>query len=102
VTGTCILQVKHCLRVASSRPDERKLPPAGRIGETEDLIGSVYVQDGKVRLDPPGSNTQIVPDTYSPLPTYRLITLDGALQLPRGLDEHLLAELRKLDASERS
>lgn len=29
--------------------DERAIPPAGRIGETEDLIGSVFVQDGKVR-----------------------------------------------------
>lgn len=28
--------------------DERAIPPAGRIGETEDLIGSVFVQDGKV------------------------------------------------------
>jgi hypothetical protein len=42
---------------ASARPgdgyihitDERAIPPAGRIGETEDLIGSVFVQDGKVR-----------------------------------------------------
>lgn len=42
---------------ASTRPgdgyihitDERAIPPAGRIGETEDLIGSVFVQDGKVR-----------------------------------------------------
>lgn len=41
---------------ASTRPgdgyihitDERAIPPAGRIGETEDLIGSVFVQDGKV------------------------------------------------------
>ena len=41
---------------ASTRPgdgyihitDERAVPPAGRIGETEDLIGSVFVQDGKV------------------------------------------------------
>lgn len=32
-----------------NRPDERALPPAGRIGETEDLIGSVFVEDGKVR-----------------------------------------------------
>jgi len=30
--------------------DERAIPPAGRIGETEDLIGSVFVQDGKVGL----------------------------------------------------
>jgi hypothetical protein len=29
--------------------DERAIPPAGRIGETEDLIGSVFVKDGKVR-----------------------------------------------------
>jgi hypothetical protein len=28
--------------------DERAIPPAGRIGETEDLIGSVFVKDGKV------------------------------------------------------
>lgn len=28
--------------------DERAVPPAGRIGETEDLIASVFVQDGKV------------------------------------------------------
>lgn len=37
--------------------DERAIPPAGRIGETEDLIGSVFVQDGKVgtsSLDPRG------------------------------------------------
>jgi hypothetical protein len=42
---------------ASTRPgdgyihitDERAVPPAGRIGETEDLIGSVFVQEGKVR-----------------------------------------------------
>ena len=28
--------------------DERAVPPAGRIGETEDLVGSVFVKDGKV------------------------------------------------------
>lgn len=28
--------------------DERAVPPQGRIGETEDLIGSVFVEDGKV------------------------------------------------------
>jgi hypothetical protein len=28
--------------------DERAIPPAGRIGETEDLIGSVFVKEGKV------------------------------------------------------
>ena len=28
--------------------DERAVPPAGRIGETEDLLGSVFVEGGKV------------------------------------------------------
>jgi len=32
--------------------DERAIPPAGRIGETEDLIGSVFVKDGKVCHSP--------------------------------------------------
>ncbi|WWD21537.1 hypothetical protein CI109_106023 [Kwoniella shandongensis] len=70
--------------------DERAIPPAGRIGETEDLIGSVYVQDGK-----------IVASTYSPLPTYRLVTTNGVLTLPRGLDQHLVEVLEAIDAEER-
>lgn len=35
-------------RPKADNVDERAIPPAGRIGETEDLIGSVFVQDGKV------------------------------------------------------
>ena len=30
--------------------DERKVPPAGRIPEPEDILGSVYVEDGEVSL----------------------------------------------------
>ena len=30
-------------------PDERRIPPAGRIAEVEDIIGSVFVTEGKVR-----------------------------------------------------
>ncbi|WVF69767.1 hypothetical protein IAT40_004546 [Kwoniella sp. CBS 6097] len=71
--------------------DERALPPAGRIGETEDLIGSVYVQDGKV-----------VASTYSPLPTYRTVTPNGVLTLPKGLDEHLISVLEGIDKEERA
>ncbi|WVQ98091.1 hypothetical protein IAU59_005213 [Kwoniella sp. CBS 9459] len=70
--------------------DERALPPAGRIGETEDLIGSVYVQDGKV-----------VASTYAPLPTYRTVTPNGVLTLPKGLDEHLISVLESIDKEER-
>lgn len=31
-----------------SPADERNLPPAGRIPEPEDILGSVYVEGGKV------------------------------------------------------
>ncbi|ODN79649.1 hypothetical protein, variant [Cryptococcus amylolentus CBS 6039] len=70
--------------------DERAIPPMGRIGETEDIIGSVYVQEGK-----------IIADTYSASPTYRLVTTNGVLRLPRGLDEHLVETLKKFDEEER-
>lgn len=36
------------LRLTSGCEDERAVPPAGRIGETDDIIGSCFVQDGKV------------------------------------------------------
>ncbi|KAK4687788.1 hypothetical protein P7C73_g2327, partial [Tremellales sp. Uapishka_1] len=71
--------------------DERAVPPAGRIGETEDLIGSVFVEAGK-----------IVASTYSPLPTYRPVTAQGVLLLPRGLDKHLVEMLSRIDSEERS
>ncbi|TXT07247.1 hypothetical protein VHUM_03417 [Vanrija humicola] len=70
--------------------DERAIPPAGRIGETEDLIGSVYVENGK-----------IVASTYEPGPGYRLVTGHGVMTLPRGLDEYVVGVLRELDAAER-
>jgi hypothetical protein len=70
--------------------DERAVPPAGRIGETEDLIASIFVQDGK-----------IVPSTYEPLPSYRLVTLNGPLVLPRGLDEHVIGVMEGIAAEER-
>ncbi|RSH92219.1 hypothetical protein EHS25_008634 [Saitozyma podzolica] len=82
---------------ASTRPgdgyihitDERAIPPAGRIGETEDLIGSVFVENGEV-----------VPSTYEPQPSYRLITQHGPPILPKGIDEHLLHVLRSISAKE--
>ncbi|RSH83571.1 uncharacterized protein EHS24_007259 [Apiotrichum porosum] len=70
--------------------DERAVPPAGRIGDTEDLIASVFVQDGK-----------IVASTYEPSPSYRLVTNRGVLLLPRGLDTHVIKALEKVDAEER-
>ena len=85
--------------------DERAVPPAGRIGETEDLIGTVFVENGKVS-DQGGSRRrrltgQVVPSTYDPLPTYRLVTSNGPLILPRGLDQWFLEVLQKSDEDER-
>ncbi|KAJ9110245.1 hypothetical protein QFC19_001648 [Naganishia cerealis] len=63
--------------------DGRNLPPPGRIPEPHDIIGSVYVQSGK-----------ILPDTYEPQPMYRICTQDGVCVLPYGLDEHVLKALQ--------
>ncbi|BEI91851.1 uncharacterized protein CcaverHIS019_0406710 [Cutaneotrichosporon cavernicola] len=71
--------------------DERAVPPQGRIGETEDLIGSVFVKDGK-----------IVASTYEPFPSYRLVTSNGVLTLSDGLDKHVLAFLEKMDVEEQA
>lgn len=79
--GTCGESYLTCLTL-----DERNLPPQGRIGETEDLIASVFVEGGKV-----------IASTYEPLPSYRLVTGYGVCTLPRGLDEHVVKWLQKVD-----
>ncbi|EIW71238.1 hypothetical protein TREMEDRAFT_18910, partial [Tremella mesenterica DSM 1558] len=66
--------------------DQRATPPAGRIGDIEDIIATIFVKDGK-----------IVPSTYTPMPTYRLITSNGPLVLPPGLAEHLIEVLRSIE-----
>ncbi|KAG2058009.1 hypothetical protein BDR06DRAFT_951137 [Suillus hirtellus] len=54
--------------------DSRNLPALGRIGDPDDIIASVLVQDGK-----------ILPDTYQSMPSYRLCTSDGPTLLTEGL-----------------
>ncbi|KAF5392742.1 hypothetical protein D9757_000811 [Collybiopsis confluens] len=58
--------------------DERNVPALGRIGDPDDILASVLVQDGK-----------IVPDSYQPMPAYRLCTSDGITKLTEGLVGHL-------------
>ncbi|KAJ9098276.1 hypothetical protein QFC21_004605 [Naganishia friedmannii] len=65
--------------------DGRNLPPPGRIPEPHDIIGSVYVQSGK-----------ILPETYEAQPMYRICTQDGVCVLPYGLDEHILKALQEV------
>ena len=36
--------------LAYTLPDERNIPPLGRVGDPDDIIASVRVQDGKVRF----------------------------------------------------
>ncbi|KAI0342322.1 hypothetical protein BDW22DRAFT_1407477 [Trametopsis cervina] len=54
--------------------DSRNVPALGRIGDPDDIIASVRVEEGK-----------ILPDTYQPMPSYRLCTADGVIQLTEGL-----------------
>ncbi|KAL1760779.1 hypothetical protein FB107DRAFT_202479 [Schizophyllum commune] len=68
--------------------DERNIPALGRIGDPDDIIASVLVEDGK-----------ILPETYQPMPAYRVVTADGVVQLSEGLAQKL-KEL--LEAAERA
>ncbi|KAL1717600.1 hypothetical protein EV715DRAFT_202881 [Schizophyllum commune] len=68
--------------------DERNIPALGRIGDPDDIIASVLVEGGK-----------ILPETYQPMPAYRVVTADGVVQLSEGLAQKL-KEL--LEAAERA
>ena len=71
--------------------DERALPPAGRIAEPEDTLGTVFVQSGQVDAE-----------TYQPMPSYRLVTANGPLILPKGLDNYIRGRLDKIDGEEKA
>ncbi|KAI0088245.1 hypothetical protein BDY19DRAFT_891510 [Irpex rosettiformis] len=58
--------------------DDRNIPALGRIGDPDDIIASVRVEEGK-----------ILAETYQPMPSYRLCTADGVIKLTEGLFERL-------------
>ncbi|KAJ3809788.1 hypothetical protein EV368DRAFT_51547 [Lentinula lateritia] len=58
--------------------DDRNIPALGRIGDPDDIIASVLVEDGKIQAH-----------TYQAMPAYRLCTSDGVTQLTEGLSAHL-------------
>ncbi|KAH7101672.1 hypothetical protein BKA62DRAFT_702838 [Auriculariales sp. MPI-PUGE-AT-0066] len=60
-----------------------------RIGDPDDIVGTVCVQDGK-----------IVPSTFETLPTYRLCTQDGIVQLSDPLMRNLVQTLQATHDSE--
>jgi hypothetical protein len=82
--------------------DERNPPPLGRIGEPDDIIGSVRVEGGTVSIyhlsnfGPCSSSRQVLEGTYSPMPAYRLATADGVVTLTPGVAEYLLSHLSEL------
>ncbi|KAI0672292.1 hypothetical protein C8Q78DRAFT_740552 [Trametes maxima] len=70
--------------------DDRNVPALGRIGDPDDIIASVRVEEGK-----------ILAETYQPMPAYRLCTSDGVLQLTEGLAQRLVEMLRAKVREER-
>jgi len=72
--------------------DDRNIPSMGRIGDPDDIIASVLIEDGKIKSG-----------TYQPMPSYRLCTTDGIIQLTQGLREHLRkCLLQRLEAEKRA
>ncbi|KAJ7625050.1 hypothetical protein DFH06DRAFT_1444804 [Mycena polygramma] len=64
--------------------DERNVPALGRIGDPDDIIATVLVQDGEIQ-----------PETYQPMSSYRICTSDGPTQLTPGLAKKLQAVLEE-------
>ncbi|KAI0324572.1 hypothetical protein GY45DRAFT_1288675 [Cubamyces sp. BRFM 1775] len=70
--------------------DNRNIPALGRIGDPDDIIASVRVENG-----------EILAETYQPMPSYRLCTSDGVLQLTEGLAKRLVEVLQAKTQQER-
>ncbi|KAI0251847.1 hypothetical protein BJV78DRAFT_1125541 [Lactifluus subvellereus] len=80
--------------------DDRNIPPLNRIGDPDDILASVRVQDGKAGLfsDP------ILAETYQAMPSYRVCTAHGVTQLTEGLASKLrgLLEARAREEGRRA
>jgi hypothetical protein len=64
--------------------DERVLTPKGRIPYPENIFGSAKYTRGK-----------LVPNTFEPNPTHRLVSGDGIFKIPAFYHDYLLKELQK-------
>ncbi|KAF7760566.1 hypothetical protein Agabi119p4_11242 [Agaricus bisporus var. burnettii] len=71
--------------------DERNIPALNRIGDPDDIIGTVLVK-----------NCEIQAETYQPMPSYRLVTADGLIQLTPGLAKKLRDTLIRIANAERT
>jgi hypothetical protein len=90
--------------------DERNIPPLNRIGDPDDILASVRVENGKVKYLPEPSlsvisltngDLQILAETYQAMPSYRVCTAHGVTQLTEGLASKLqcLLEMRAREES---
>ena len=70
--------------------DERNPPPWGRIPYPEDIIGTVFVQGGVIQ-----------PNTYQPMPTHRLATSNGFMQLSEPLTQCLIREAKRIASKQK-
>ena len=84
----------------------RNVPALGRIGDPDDIIASVMIEDGQASRMftlPLFINVyQVVAETYSKMPAYRLFTTDGPPKLTEGLARRLEEALQKARAEEES
>ena len=73
--------------------DMRNVPALGRIGDPDDIIASVMIEDGQAShvftLPMLIDVYQIMAETYSKMPSYRLFTTDGPPKLTEGLARRL-------------
>ncbi|EGO01073.1 hypothetical protein SERLA73DRAFT_27242, partial [Serpula lacrymans var. lacrymans S7.3] len=65
--------------------DERNVPALGRVGDPDDILASVLVEDSKASFLEAAHSPLIQPETYQSMPSYRLCTVDGPTQLTDGL-----------------
>ncbi|KAG9127576.1 hypothetical protein FRC07_012056 [Ceratobasidium sp. 392] len=67
----------------------RRFPESGRVGDADDIIGSVLVQKGKIKGE-----------TYERMPSYRTCTGDGPIKLSSSVHERLISALKDVHKKE--
>lgn len=69
--------------------DLRRFPESGRVGDADDIIGSVLVQEGKINGE-----------TYECMPTYRTVSTDGPTKLSESIHKRLVSALQDVHKKE--
>ena len=91
--------------------DERNIPALNRVGDPDDIIASVLVEDSKVKIIVSCleastrvfmMDSKILAETYQAMPAYRICTVDGVTQLTEGLAKKLKELLEQAMAEEQA